>query len=314
MKAIMYHYVRPFNPDLPGLNHLHIDDFRKQLDYFEENYGFVSKADFEKAFVTGDIPEGVVLTFDDGLKCHYDYVLPELKSRGLWGFFFITTGIYQTNDLLGVHKIHILLGAIDHKKIYDQLHEIVTPEMLSDKGMDGFTTSYSLITDDNEYSMEVKRTLNFYIAYEFRSRIIDQLLELNNLSHYNNVADFYVNHAEIQSLNEAGMIVGSHTVNHFVMSKLNVEDQALEIKESMKYLENICPDIPYRSFCYPYGGPHTFTNETEAVLAANDFKLAFSLDNVDIIKSNISNQPFALSRYDCNAYPYGQVRKVMISK
>lgn len=307
----MYHYVRPFNPELPGLNHLHIDDFRKQLDYFEENFGFVSKEDFANAFVSGKVPDGVVLTFDDGLKCHYDYVLPELKARGLWGFFFITTGIYETKQLLGVHKIHMLLAASDHKKIFDQLQEIVTPEMLSDKGMDGFTTSYSLLTD-NEYSMEVKRTLNFYIAYEYRNAVIEQLLSLNGLTHYNSVADFYVDHTEIKALHDAGMIVGSHTVNHFVMSKLSPGEQVIEIRDSMKYLESICQDIPYRSFCYPYGGAHTFTPETELILADNDYKMAFSIEHKDIHAADVFNRPFALPRYDCNAYPYGQVRKSLV--
>lgn len=46
MKAIMYHYVRPYNPNLPKLKHLHIDDFCKQLDYFQENYGFIEKEEF----------------------------------------------------------------------------------------------------------------------------------------------------------------------------------------------------------------------------------------------------------------------------
>ena len=43
MKAIMYHYVREFNKNLPNFRFLHINDFKKQLDFFEKKYGFVSK-------------------------------------------------------------------------------------------------------------------------------------------------------------------------------------------------------------------------------------------------------------------------------
>lgn len=46
MKSIMYHYVRDFDEKLPNLKHLHIDDFKKQLDYFEKKFGFVSQEEF----------------------------------------------------------------------------------------------------------------------------------------------------------------------------------------------------------------------------------------------------------------------------
>ena len=85
MKAIMYHYVQEFNKNLPRLKFLHIDNFRKQLDFFESHYGFVSKKDFLDSLKTGEVNKGVILTFDDGLKCHFDYVYKELIERNLWG-------------------------------------------------------------------------------------------------------------------------------------------------------------------------------------------------------------------------------------
>ena len=33
----MYHYVQEFNINIPRLNFLHIDNFNKQLDYFDKN-------------------------------------------------------------------------------------------------------------------------------------------------------------------------------------------------------------------------------------------------------------------------------------
>ena len=45
MKAIMYHYVREYKPELPKFRFLDIQNFRKQLDYFDQKYGFVSRKD-----------------------------------------------------------------------------------------------------------------------------------------------------------------------------------------------------------------------------------------------------------------------------
>jgi len=91
MKIIMYHYVRKHSKEFPYFKYLHIKDFKKQLDYFEQKFGFVKKDDFINAFniKNNKMPQGVVLTFDDGLKDHYKYVLPELLKRNLWGIFYI---------------------------------------------------------------------------------------------------------------------------------------------------------------------------------------------------------------------------------
>ena len=79
MKAVMYHYVRPDASNPPWYYHLDIEDFRAQLDYFEDEYGFVDRDAFlAAARGRADPPEGVILTFDDGLRDHYKWVFPEL--------------------------------------------------------------------------------------------------------------------------------------------------------------------------------------------------------------------------------------------
>ena len=43
MKVIMYHYIQVFDPEYPNFRFLKFENFKKQLDYFDSNYGFVSK-------------------------------------------------------------------------------------------------------------------------------------------------------------------------------------------------------------------------------------------------------------------------------
>ena len=83
----MYHYVREDDIDYPYFDHLNVSIFRKQLDYFSDNFGFLSKEEYFSSLSNGNIKNGVVLTFDDGFKDHYKYVLPELKKRNIWGIF-----------------------------------------------------------------------------------------------------------------------------------------------------------------------------------------------------------------------------------
>ena len=49
MLNIMYHYVRPNNDEYPYFNSISVDVFKKQLDFFEKEYGFLSKDEYQAA-------------------------------------------------------------------------------------------------------------------------------------------------------------------------------------------------------------------------------------------------------------------------
>ncbi len=76
MKAIVYHYVRPGAPGWDGLKYLHLDNFRRQLDWLARNGGFLSRRKFRDAIENGEPADGAILTFDDGFSDHYAHVLP----------------------------------------------------------------------------------------------------------------------------------------------------------------------------------------------------------------------------------------------
>ena len=91
LSIIMYHYVRSVtNSNHPNIKGLEVDGFKRQLDYFQENNSIVSAEDvIDASYNSKKLPSNPVwLTFDDGYKDHIDYVLPELKKRGLQGSFF----------------------------------------------------------------------------------------------------------------------------------------------------------------------------------------------------------------------------------
>ena len=110
MKAVMYHYVREEDEQFPLFKFLHVEDFKKQLDYFSENFTILHPNTLKESILTGREADGVILTFDDGVKDHYNFVFPELMKRRLSAIFYISTGIYGNNKVLGVHRLHLLLG------------------------------------------------------------------------------------------------------------------------------------------------------------------------------------------------------------
>lgn len=304
----MYHYVRPDDSSLPHFRHLHIDDFVKQLEYFGNEYGFIGRNEFEESIKSNELRKGVVLTFDDGFKDHYTYVLPELKKRGLWGIFYIAMNPFVAGKLLNVHRIHMLTGKYGGREVAGALQAIVTDDMLSHQHVKEFHTQAYKLQDECDGISYVKRCLNYLIDYRHRDSAVDQLMAIFYPKEQELVSDFYMTRNELREMHGAGMMLGSHTVTHPVMSKLSLVDQEKEIVESFLLLERMVGAAEMRTFCYPHGGFHTFTPETEGLLEGVGCHFSFNVELRDINIEDIQNRKQALPRYDCNQFPYGACR------
>ncbi len=311
MKAIMYHYIREHSKEYPYFRFLHADDFKQQLDFFEKEFGFVSKEDFITCFKTGTPAKGVILTFDDGLKDHYQYVFPELQKRNLWGIFYVCSAPYQTKKLLGVHATHLLLGKYGGKKIVEALEEMITEDMLIDKKRIAFQKNTYITQTNDAYTTEAKKILNYYISYEAREKVLQSLVKDLLLDEEKIVNDFYLSLDEIKTMQTAGMIIGSHSADHPVMSKLSFQEQEIQIENSFSFLEKTTNGLAYKTFCYPYGGFHSFTVETETILQQNDCLFSFNVESRDIISDDLLHRKQALPRYDCNMFAHGKVRDIV---
>jgi peptidoglycan/xylan/chitin deacetylase (PgdA/CDA1 family) len=253
------------------------------------------------------MPEGMILTFDDGLKCHYDYAYKELKKRNLWGIFYVSTAPYKTNKILDVHRIHLLLGKYSGQEIYAELMQIVSNEMLTDQLKTEFQELTYHLQDNDDSTQLVKRILNYYISYEFREGVIDKLMKKMMPEKLSMVEKFYLTKDEIKEMS-GDMIIGSHSVTHPVMSKLSPNDQKREVTESFDFLTSVAHDLPIKTFCYPYGGFHTFNQETEQLLTNESCLFSFNVEHRNIDSNDILNRSQALPRYDCNVFPFGKCR------
>jgi peptidoglycan/xylan/chitin deacetylase (PgdA/CDA1 family) len=301
----MYHYVRPGPEGLPYFRYLHLEDFRRQLDHLQDHFRLIDRAQFLAALDGGSVPDdGAVLTFDDGLLDHHRHVLPELLRRGLWGIFYVPTGPLASGRVLDVHRIHILLGRHGGTVVMDLLSRIVEDRMLIDRSVKEFRElTYRNRVEDSDTTL-AKRTLNYYIGYEWRETILDRLAEMLGRD-LPGAGEWYMSREDLRALAAAGMLVGSHSVNHRVFAKLRSEEQRREIDESFRFLEEVTGLPPARTFCYPYGGFHTFTAETERLLSGAGCRFSFNVEPRDVTSKDLAERPQALPRYDCNQFPHG---------
>ena len=73
--------LKNFDPKLPYQNFLSIKKFKKQLKFFKDKYGLISN----KRKYLMKIKN--ILTFDDGLKHHYE-IAKFLNKKKILGIFF----------------------------------------------------------------------------------------------------------------------------------------------------------------------------------------------------------------------------------
>ena len=308
MKAVMYHYVDRGGETPPfGYYHLDRDDFAAQLDRFAECYDVLGRERFLETVRGGREPgeSEVVLTFDDGLADHYDHVLPELVARDMWGIFYVSAGPYLDGRALDVHRVHALLGACGGEAVAAELDALVEESMLDDDHVDAFSGTVYERQDNESATERVKEALNYYIADRHRSGVLRDLEDalVGGQSYHD---DVYMTRDQLRELADAGMLVGSHTVTHRVMSTLSVAEQRREIEESFAFLEETLDGLAVRTYCHPYGGAHSYDDSTLDLLEEVDCEFSFDVDARDLSADDVENARQRLPRYDCNEFPHGE--------
>ena len=306
MKAIMYHYVRKFDPSLPNFRFLDVENFEKQLDFFQEKFGFISKDEWLKVLKRKKLDSAkgkVLLTFDDAISCHYEYVYKILKKRGLWGIFYVPTQPYQKDKVLDVHRIHLLCGAFDGMELLTILKTFLDESMIPDDKRKEFQEQTYTKQDNYEGITEFKRILNYFVSYDCREVLIDSVA--SKLNYTFETCELYVPVDKIKKMQLAGNIIGSHTVSHPVMSKLSKMEQNAEINDSFNYLSaNIKLDV--KTYCHPYGGFHSFNEETVKALDNSGVEFSFNVESREICDNDLTSSIQFLPRFDCNEFPFGK--------
>lgn len=302
MRAVMYHYVRPAVPGLPHFRYLHVEDFREQLAFFKAQLGVLMPEAFLEMLAQRKMPErGVVLTFDDGLKEHVNCAASELERDGLRGFFFVNTAPFSGGEALDVHRIHHLIGEFGGETLLEALQQ---SQILAEsrEPADGVfaRTTYQHQTN-SPATTQVKRILNYEIDRQGRAEAL-RTLELRLGADVSWKKDFYLTIDDVRTLRMRGHYVGSHGVSHQVLSALSRKEQRAELAQSHADLEMGGLARDRRLFCYPYGGPSTFTAQTVEELVQAGYSAAFCVAPGDILSSS---DPYRLPRFDCNMFPFG---------
>jgi peptidoglycan/xylan/chitin deacetylase (PgdA/CDA1 family) len=272
--VVMYHYVRDSDATgFPGIRALAPELFERQLDWLQAEHTLVGLDRLTAALDGGTPlpPDAALLTFDDGFAEHHDVVLPALRRRGLTGTFFLTQDACAGHQLLNVHKTHFLLAHLGA----DAFGAAVLAESVSLGARSNGASVFGADHWEHADERAIKNLLNYELPFEDASRILDRLFQ----RHLGDPAAFarrlYLDASQVRTMAEAGMTFGYHTRTHRMLSRLTPEQQAGELRSGPDWIRSWTGqrEVP---FCYPWGGPETYTPHTVRLLGDLGYSVAFN--------------------------------------
>lgn len=304
LTIVMYHYVRPIvGSQFPGIKGLELDGFRRQLDYLNERFTIVSTEQVVDSCLKGiKLPINACwLTFDDGYKDHFTFVLPELLNRNLHGAFFPPRVAIEDGVLLDVNSIHHILScAINIDNLVCELNMYCRLSGILDATLTSYYEEYAVANRfDNAGTIYVKRMLQHVLPEEIRNSITSKLFhDFVGVSQSNFSQELYMSVDEVSQLVKSGMYVGSHGSMHHWLDRISSEQQEQDIVRSLEFLERVGASSKNWIMCYPYGA---YNDTTLSLLQKYKASIGITTEvrTADFSKDN----QFTLPRLDTNDFP-----------
>jgi polysaccharide deacetylase est4A len=301
----MYHYIRDLiHSRYPEIKGMDFALFRKQLEFFSENFNVVRMEDVIAAISVGKkLPENaLLLTFDDGYIDHYTYAFPLLEEFGFQGSFFIPGKTFTTHQLLDVNKIHYILASAN---IYNLMEDVLVlmnyyrGREFDYASNDELINIYAVANRfDCKETIFVKRILQTVLPEKLRNKISSELFEKYvGVSEERLAYELYMTEEQIRTMKRHGMFIGLHGYDHFWLGNLPEEKMREDIDKAIESLnEFINPNSWVMN--YPYG------SYNQSVLDYIKSKGSVVGLTTEVgVADLLSDNALKLSRLDCNDFP-----------
>src|SRR5436190_572933 len=250
---VMYHYVR--DPDGDGLASCSVADFEGQVEHLLRHYEPLEPDALLAAARDGaPIPDGFVLTFDDGTRDHWDNALPILERHGLHGIFAPIGLPHLHGRIPFVQKNQFVRGRLGEDGLpdaYVAAAEEVAPEVDVAAIMAG--APIGDYRRGTEKYLRFKYASNRLIPRDVSERIMDRLFaEHVSPDETGFIRDLYLSTDQIVEVRRRGHTIAGHSISHPSLPQLDEAQQEDEIAGAVDWLCGLLGE-PLVWFNYPYG-------------------------------------------------------------
>ncbi|MGB0496126.1 MAG: polysaccharide deacetylase family protein [Kangiellaceae bacterium] len=224
--------------------HTSVSEVESAIKELRKRFSIISMDEAISQIKSGNIlKESVVLTFDDGFKDNFKYLLPVLQKHQVPATYYINSSVIETKRNLWFQSVINYFFAIKEDKVKIEVSD----------------TEYDLSTPQKRYSaafdfMQYLQTN--YKPQEFH-QVIESIAGDKALPHE---SDYHLNWNELKLLADDPLItIGAHSFNHYPLGYCDEELSKFEIEKSVTDLEDKL-DIKINHFSYPRGHVEDFND------------------------------------------------------
>ena len=192
------------------------------------------------------------------------------------------------------------------KKSFEVLSKLLEKKMINEKDRLKFKENIYLNQNDTVLFSQFKKILNYYIKLSYQDDVIYKIFKYFFGDEKKIFREFYLNEKQILEMKKNGMVIGSHSHTHRLLTKLKNFQIKQELTKSTNIIKNFSEEF---TFCFPYGGKKSYNNYTLKLLEKLKIKFAVSVEDRDIKLNDLKSNLLKLPRYDCNQFKYGKVSR-----
>lgn len=229
----------------------------KDLGYRVTTFKYLKDLRFSRAKTEDKL---LIITFDDGFKNNYDIAFPIIKRYGLTATIFVATDYIDNGSIFWFEKLNILLRETSASEI-----NISYPIKMK----------YDIRTPDskNKCSSEIKKMLKGLPDIERQQLLYSLMEELDWNSCCKGLPRMVLSWDEIKGMSDYGIEIGSHTINHPILTKVSNQILKYELTMSKKRIEEMTGKEVI-SLAYP-NGSYDERVKQEAMDAGYTFGLSY---------------------------------------
>ncbi|MBA6237531.1 MULTISPECIES: polysaccharide deacetylase family protein [unclassified Colwellia] len=252
-QTLMYHRISD-NKMIPGISPY---GFEKHLKFLTEYYNIVPIKEIllDRKNNTED-PYKIAITFDDGYYDFYHKAWPLLKKYKIPVSLYVTTDFIDRKEWLWPDKIRTLLLSTKINKItIPNIGELVLT-------IDNYSENWNVIADLCLNHKKVERD-DFLQSL---SVSLDVSIEKEPDKGFSALS-----WSQLKEMSNEGLDIGSHTLSHAILTKIDDEQLYRELYESKAKIENML-DINVEGICYPNGMHLDVSDKTVNVAEKVNYK------------------------------------------